>query len=141
MHLPCNKLTQDCSCFLYHNQLHILLTYWSGICHYARMISQIVLLFNLNTLLHALCNKVHVRAVFWRLLVCALLSFAFLLLSSSNTPACMVNCNRGDYGTDLTQRLTQFQVTGHHSPSARTRSSMSFNGVRLKLQRKLWVSS
>ena len=47
--------------------------------------------------------------------------------------------------TDLTQRRTRTQVTGHHSPSAQTRSSMSFNGhelgLELELERKSQVSS
>ena len=45
------------------------------------------------------------------------------------------------YGTDLTQRCTRIRVTGHRSPSARTRSSISFNGLELELERKPRVSS
>ena len=41
------------------------------------------------------------------------------------------------YGTDLTQRRTRTRVTGHHLSSARTRSSMSFNGLELGLKLKL----
>ena len=41
------------------------------------------------------------------------------------------------YGTDLTQRRTQIRVTGHYSPSARTRLSMCFNGLELGLELKL----
>ena len=50
-----------------------------------------------------------------------------------------------EYGIDLMQRRTHTRVTGHHSPSARTRSSMSFNGLELGLElefeRKPRVSS
>ena len=35
------------------------------------------------------------------------------------------------YGTDLMQRRTRTRVLGHHSPSARTPSSVSFNGLEL----------
>ena len=45
------------------------------------------------------------------------------------------------YGTDLTQRRTRTQVIGHHLPTARTPSSMSFNGLELELKRKPRVSS
>ena len=38
------------------------------------------------------------------------------------------------YGTDLTQRRTRMRVLGYHSPSARTRSSVSFNGLELELE-------
>ena len=41
------------------------------------------------------------------------------------------------YGTDLMQRHTRTRVLGHHSPSVRTRSSVSFNGLELGLERKL----
>ena len=41
------------------------------------------------------------------------------------------------YGTDLTQRRTRMRVLGYHSPNAQTRSSVSFNGLELKLERKL----
>ena len=41
------------------------------------------------------------------------------------------------YGTDLTQRRTRIRVTGHHSPSARTQSSISFNGLELGLELEL----
>ena len=46
-----------------------------------------------------------------------------------------------EYGTDLMQRRTRTRVLGHHSPSARTPSSVSFNGLelglKLELERKL----
>ena len=53
------------------------------------------------------------------------------------------------YGTGLMQHCIRIRVTGHHLPSARTRSSMSFNGLelglelelKLKLERKPQVSS
>ena len=38
------------------------------------------------------------------------------------------------YGTDLTQCCTHKQVLGYHSTSARTRSSVSFNGLELRLK-------
>ena len=38
------------------------------------------------------------------------------------------------YGTDLMQRRTRMQVLGYHSTSARTRSSVSFNGLELGLE-------
>ena len=45
------------------------------------------------------------------------------------------------YGTDLMQRRTRIRVIGYHSLSARTRSSVSFNGLELgldlELERKL----
>ena len=37
------------------------------------------------------------------------------------------------YSTDLTQRCTHIRVIGHHSSSARTQLSMSFNGLELEL--------
>ena len=37
------------------------------------------------------------------------------------------------YGIDLTQCCTHKRVIGHHSPSARTQLSMSFNGLELGL--------
>ena len=42
--------------------------------------------------------------------------------------------NDFNYGTDLTQRRTRMQVLGYHSTSARTRSSVSFNGLELGLE-------
>ena len=39
------------------------------------------------------------------------------------------------YGTDLMQRRTCTRVLGHHSPSARTPSSVSFNGLELELEK------
>ena len=41
------------------------------------------------------------------------------------------------YGTDLMQRRTRTRVLGYHSPSARTRSSLSFNGLELGLELEL----
>ena len=42
-----------------------------------------------------------------------------------------------NYGTDLTQRHTRTRVTGYHSPSARTRLGISFNGLELRLKLEL----
>ena len=39
-----------------------------------------------------------------------------------------------EYGTDLMQRRTRMQVLGYNSTSARTRSSVSFNGLELGLE-------
>ena len=38
------------------------------------------------------------------------------------------------YGTDLTQRRTRMQVLGYYLTSARTQSSVSFNGLELGLE-------
>ena len=38
------------------------------------------------------------------------------------------------YSTDLMQRRTRARVLGHHSRGARTRSSVSFNGLELGLE-------
>ena len=38
------------------------------------------------------------------------------------------------YGTDLMQRRTHTGVVEHRSPCARTRSSVSFNGLELGLE-------
>ena len=41
------------------------------------------------------------------------------------------------YGTDLMQRRTNTRVLGYHSRSARTQSSVSFNGLELGLELEL----
>ena len=41
------------------------------------------------------------------------------------------------YGTNLMQHRTCTRVLGYHSPSARTRSSLSFNGLKLALKLEL----
>ena len=41
------------------------------------------------------------------------------------------------YGTDLMQCRIRIQVIEYHSLSARTRLSVSFNGLELELERKL----
>ena len=41
------------------------------------------------------------------------------------------------YGTDLMQHRTRTRVLGYHSPSARTRLSLSFNGLELGLELEL----
>ena len=38
------------------------------------------------------------------------------------------------YGTDIMQRYIRTRVLGYHSPSARTQSSVSFNGLKLGLK-------
>ena len=42
-----------------------------------------------------------------------------------------------EYGIDLMQRRIDTRVTGHHSPSTRTRLSLSFNGLELGLELEL----
>ena len=49
----------------------------------------------------------------------------------------MLLCYHFNYGTDLMQRRTRAQVLGHHSRDARTRLSVSFNGLELAFERKL----
>ena len=41
------------------------------------------------------------------------------------------------YGTDLMQCCTCTQVLGHHSPSVQTPLSVSFNGLKLRLELEL----
>ena len=41
------------------------------------------------------------------------------------------------YGTDLMQRRIHTRVVGYHSPCTRTTSSVSFNGLELRLALRL----
>ena len=41
-----------------------------------------------------------------------------------------------NYSTDSMQCCTCMQVLGYHSSSAQTQSSVSFNGLKLRLERK-----
>ena len=75
------------------------------------------------------------------------LSYCLLWLQTGTITATVRDSRH--YSNNLRYRLTQHRtrtwVTGHHSPSVRTRSSMSFNGlelrVKLELERKPRVSS
>ena len=63
-------------------------------------------------------------------------SYPFKKTKDLQAQVCPI-CEVSNYGTDLMQRRTRTRVLGYHSPSARTRSSLSFNGLELELERKL----